>query len=234
MGGLTMYTVLFILAIIIIFNVWKVFNADNTRQSLLAQYKLDEMYISLEDSSLFGIKFDEEKIILGAVGREKIYSFAQIAAVEVVENGVTLNKTNRGSQLLGTVVGGLILGPLGAVIGGLSASSRSLGRIQQLALKIFVDDRQIPVFTILFFQSSNRKGENPGADRVSRAREQLDRIHAQIVNAMRQVQQRPVLNSHGSGASDLKMLWEMKQAGALTEEEFAVQKSRLLGQGVQT
>jgi len=225
-----MYTVLFILAIIIIFNVWKVFNADNTRQSLLAQYKLDEMYISQEDSSLFGIKFDEEKIILGNVGREKIYSFAQIAAVEVVENGVTLNKTNRGSQLLGTVVGGLILGPLGAVIGGLSASSRSLGRIQQLALKIFVDDRQIPVFTILFFQSSNRKGENPGADRVSRAREQLDRIHAQIVNAMRQVQQRPVLNSPGTGASDLKILWEMKQAGALTEEEFAVQKSRLLGQ----
>ena len=227
-----MYTVLFILAIIVIFNVWKVFNVENTRQSILAQYKLDEMYISQEDSSLFGIKFDEEKIILGNVGREKIYSFAQIAAVEVVENGVTLNKTNRGSQLLGTVVGGLILGPLGAVIGGLSASSRSLGRIQQLALKIFVDDRQIPVFTILFFQSSNRKGENPGADRVSRAREQLDRIHAQIVNAMRQVQQRPVLNSPGTGASDLKILWEMKQAGVLTEEEFAVQKSRLLGQGV--
>jgi hypothetical protein len=52
-----MYTVLFILAIIVIFNVWKVFNVENTRQSILAQYKLDEMYISQEDSMILAFWF---------------------------------------------------------------------------------------------------------------------------------------------------------------------------------
>jgi hypothetical protein len=47
-----------------------------------------------------------------ANGKEKFvyrrYTFSQISSVEVVENGVTVTQTNRGSQLFGVAVGALL------------------------------------------------------------------------------------------------------------------------------
>ncbi|MGA7341157.1 MAG: SHOCT domain-containing protein [Terracidiphilus sp.] len=199
-----------------------------TRQRLLSQHRLRDLYISPRDSSLVGLNFEEQKMILGAGKREKVYDFALISSVEVIENGVTLTSTNRGSQVLGAVVGGLF-GPAGAVIGGLSGSSRTRGRLRGITLKIFVDDQANPVCAIPFFWDESSKGTDPDEPRARQARENVDRFHAYVLNAMRQAQKQGSPNLPTASASELRMLWEMKLAGALTEEEFMQQKSRLLG-----
>jgi len=145
-----------------------------------------------------------------------------------VERPLTVTSTNRGSQLLGSAVGGL-LGPLGAVVGGLSGSSRSRGRLRRLTLKIFVDDYAKPVHAISFFRDGSSKGTDPDEPRVRDAREKADRFHAHVLNAMRQAKKQASSGPPTSSASELRTLWEMKQAGALTEEEFVQQKSHLLG-----
>jgi len=209
---------------------WDQSNEDaTTKQRLLSQHRLKDLFVSPKDLSLIGLNFDEQKIVLSAGKRETVYDFDQICSVEVLENGVTLTSTNRGSQVLGSVSGGLALGGVGAVIGGLSASSRSRGRLRGITLKIFVDDQANPVYAIPFFWDKSSKGTDPDEPRAKQSRETVDRFHAHLLNAMRQAQKQAGTNSSGANASELRALWEMKLAGALTEEEFAQQKSRLLG-----
>jgi hypothetical protein len=202
-------------------------------QRLQSKYKIDEIYASSEDWSFVGIGFDEHKIILGSGNYEAAYDFAQIASIEVIENGTTVTQTNRGSQLLGAAVGGLAFGAVGAVVGGLSGSSRSRGRIRAISLKVTVDDRLRPVHKICFLACSDEKGLDPDDLIARQARERVDRVHAHIFNAMRQVQARPRIVPVASVADQLQKLWDMMQAGILTEGEFAQQKARLLGQSGQ-
>jgi len=62
-------------------------------------------------------------------------------------------------------------------------------------------------------------------------------MHAQLLNAMRRAEQKSAQYSHqpvvpqANHVDALGKLWEMKQAGALTDAEFAAQKSILLGGG---
>ena len=202
--------------------------ATEAMQRVQSIYKIDEIYVSSEDRSLVGISFDEHKIILGSGNQEAAYDFAQIASVEVVENGTTVTQTNRGSQLLGAAVGGLAFGAVGAVVGGLSGSSRSRGRLRGISLKVIVDDRLRPVHMICFLQSSDEKGLDPDDLLARKAQGSVDRVHAHILNAMRQAQAGPKIVPVAPVADQLQKLWDMKQAGILTEDEFAQQKARLL------
>src|SRR3954463_9667577 len=94
--------------------------AEQRRDVLSQHYAMDEIYVSTVDGSSIGINFASERVLLGQRAQETEYSFDQIAAVEVQENGATVSTTNRGSQLAGAAIGGLALGGVGALIGGLS------------------------------------------------------------------------------------------------------------------
>lgn len=52
--------------------------------------------------------------------------FSAVLEAEIVVDGKTVTKTSRGSQAVGVVVGAVLAGGLGAVIGGLSASSSTI------------------------------------------------------------------------------------------------------------
>jgi hypothetical protein len=194
-----------------------------------SRYKIDEIYVSVADRSLVGIGFDSHKIILGAGNFDAAYNFSQIVAVALVENGTTVTQTSRGSQLLSAAVGGVAFGAVGAIVGGLSGSSRSRERLRGIALKVTVDDRLRPVHTIIFLRSSNKNGLDPGGLLAKLALSSVNRFHAHILNAMRQAQAKVAVAPVAFAPDDLQKLWDMKQAGILTEEEFAGQKARLLG-----
>lgn len=78
----------------------------------------------------------------------KLIDYKDIVESHLIENGDTITKTSRTSQIGGMLVGGALLGAGGAIIGGLSGKKNSSTVIKSLELKIIVDDLNNPVITI--------------------------------------------------------------------------------------
>lgn len=97
--------------------------------------------IAINDSSsyLYLIKRVGGRII------QKKYDFKDIIGAEIIENGESVTKVSRGSQIGRAVAGGVLLGGVGAVIGGLTAKTKSHEKIKSLVLEIIVSDMSNPI-----------------------------------------------------------------------------------------
>jgi hypothetical protein len=183
--------------IVIAVKQYKVARLTRARvMSKLSKYKTQQSYLSNDDLSFVGLNFDDRRIVIGSSGREGVYNFAQISGVEMVENNTTISQTNRGSQALGAAVGGLAFGGLGALVGGLSASSRSRGRLSGIVLKVIVDDNVHPVYSICFLRYFGKKGLDRNGVIAKQALSTAERFHAHVTNAMRRASRAaPVLDA---------------------------------------
>lgn len=85
--------------------------------------------------------------------RSKVFYYNDLISVEIIEDTVTVSKTNRGSQLIGAGIGGALLGGTGAVIGGLSGKKTGSTEIKNVTLRIVIDDENNSVFDLPFLES---------------------------------------------------------------------------------
>ena len=100
------------------------------------------------------IDVDNKKIVVidsvyGKIARTEI-PFASLIAAEVVRDGDSITKTNRGSPVLGAVVGGVLLGPAGLLLGGLTGSKRTRERVERLTLRLTTNNLVEPVHEVVF------------------------------------------------------------------------------------
>ena len=159
---------------------------------------------------------------------------SQILAVEIVEDGETIVRTSRAGQAGGMAVGGLLLGGVGAVVGGLSASQRHQSKVNSIKLRLIVDDAAKPEIWVKFLDfSADRTGSL-----YRQFRQFADDWHARFkVMIERAQRQAPplapppaaaVLPPGGDVVGQLERLAALRSAGHLTEEEFVLQKRSLL------
>lgn len=121
-----------------------------------------------------GVAIDAERdkfAISYGPNNTKVFGFADLVAVEVLRNGSSVHKTNRGSQVAGAAVGAVLLGPVGLLLGGLTGSKRSEEKIDRLSLKVFTNDLVNPVHEIVFFNIPKSK---PDSLVVKQASQELD------------------------------------------------------------
>jgi len=97
-----------------------------------------------------------DKNINGFITR--IISYRDVLSSEIIEDGVSIIKTERASQLGGALVGGILFGGLGAVVGGLSGAKTSgTDKVRKIELHIIVNDTQKPLHVISFLEKEVRK-----------------------------------------------------------------------------
>lgn len=108
----------------------------------------------INEESTKAIILDEQnkKIHLFSLIENKIlsYRFDDVIQSEVIIDNSTVITTNRGKQVLGGVVGGLIAGVPGMIIGGLSSGQKESENIKDVELKLTINDMSNPIFKINF------------------------------------------------------------------------------------
>jgi len=144
----------------------------------------NSLFTSKYDHGIIGIDRNGREIILGTLADPIFVPFANLIDAEVITGNVSITKTNRGSQVLGAAVGDLVLGPVGLLTGGLSASKRSRDKLADLAVKVTVEDWDKPVHVVRFLKTGS-KGADPNHRSIKPIVEQVDRLYANLVMAMR-------------------------------------------------
>ena len=164
--------------------------------------------------------------------------YRDVLSSEIIEDGETVTKTSRGSQIGGALIGGLALGGVGAIIGGLSGSTKSAEKISKVALMVTINEVSNPVHYVMLLDEGNGCTKSGDVYKQAMGKAQLWHGKMQVLirqadeedrrqeqeNAMKTV----ATVSPASLADELAKLGELRDKGVLTEAEFASQKAKLL------
>ena len=181
-------------------------------------------------------------LVLVGPGSHEIFNYSDIIEVSYEENGSQLYTKSAGRTVGGAIVGGVLMGGAGAVVGGLSGASKQNKEIKNMDIKILLRSKS-RTSCVLHFKD---------VDRVLKTKEEADRklyetyvqnanqakdVLSVIIDDAKQasapiaqpITQSVVAPASSSVADELAKLAKLKADGILTDEEFRVQKSKLLG-----
>ena len=181
-------------------------------------------------------------LVLVGPGHHEIINYSDIIEVSYEENGSQLYTKSAGRTIGGAIVGGVLMGGAGAVVGGLSGASKQNKEIKNMDIKILLRST-IRTSCVLHFKDVDRVLKTKeDADRklyekyVKNANQAKDVLSVIIDNAKQvstptaqPIAQPVVAPASSSVADELAKLAKLKADGILTDEEFRVQKSKLLG-----
>lgn len=162
-------------------------------------------------------------------------SFRYIKSNELIESevmidGKTVTKTSRASQFAGVAVGAVLLGGVGAIVGGLSGKTITEEKAKGVKLKIVVNDINNPFHVIDFIEMTNA-GSTPPKMALGEAKEWHELLSTIIkINERDAKEQGEKQASVGSSSmsEEIRSLSELKNSGALSEEEFQEAKAKLI------
>ncbi len=167
-----------------------------------------------------------------------LVTYQNLLSCEIIEDGNSITKTSRLSQLGGAAVGGLLLGGLGAIVGGLSGSKTTSREIDHITLSIIINDTENPVRTIKFLEGKIKRNSIEHTDLLKKAKHWHSIIEILIKKAdtedkvTEQNELKSAIlgtkNSALSLADELSKLVSLRDSGILTNEEFTQQKTKLL------
>ncbi len=192
--------------------------------------------------SLYTVAFDNDhQKVLYLVGQSpKIFNYEDIISVQLLEEDQTVSQKSTGRTVGGALVGGALAGGAGAIIGGLSGSSKNLKLHSSVKVKILLRNTSTPSITIDCFNASTMTFDGkPVKDGsvehnyiykqgLGHAKYIVDFISVIIDAVDRAHNTTSPQVSSGSTADELAKLAHLKEKGVLTEEEFAEQKKKLL------
>lgn len=194
-----------------------------------------DAYVTPDLEQVIAIDHDGRRIAIGPLAAPIEVSWSDVASCEVERNGQSITATNRGSQVMGAAVGGLLLGPAGLLLGGLTGSKRNVQKVSELSLKVMIDHRAAPIHRIIFVKMPG-DGVKPESAMLKPIVDRIEHFHALLSNAIRSedrarvgVSQAPAISEGPS--EQIERLWALHQSGAITADEYAAAKGRLLTGG---
>jgi hypothetical protein len=238
--------IVIIIVAVIIGVIIQVANTNQKKKTMedaikaLPEFSVSQQIMSCDGSSGIAVDQGRKKICLIAntmSTSNRIVSYKDILSVELFEDGDSITKTSRSSQVGGALVGGLLLGGAGAIIGGLSGKTRTSDKVKQIDLRIIVNDPNTPLHDIKFLNLESKKDSVIYKNAMQSARHWHGVLEVLIKSADSElhpgiapgpVQPMASNSSTNSVADELKKLGELKHGGLLTEEEFQSQKRKLL------
>lgn len=211
---------------------------DTLKEAFIATHEGWDVYTSPfngQEPIVLAIGRTDRRLAVGNLAHPHEVSWSEISEVEIERNGASLVQTNRGSQAMGAAVGAVLLGPMGLLLGGLTGSQRSVQRVNDLTLRVVIDNQSEPVHRVQFFKHGG-KGVKPDSSILKEPVHQIEKFQALIANAIRTERNERTDRSHSlPGTANVEdrisQLWQLKQSGALSDKEFNTAKASLLTDG---
>ena len=221
---------------VIAFLIWRSIYISKQRQGLAQKFSnIDGFNPSQQvvgKNGRAGFAIDEVAQQVCVIRRQadkiefRVLPYSDLVSSEICENGETVTKTSRTSQ-----VGGALLGGVGAVIGGLSGKTKSSQQITGLTLRVVVNDIKIPVYELTFMEVDLKVKK--GGFLYAAVEKEAYRWHSTISVLIKQADAEAKKASHkaggtGSVADELAKLAQLKKDGAITQSEYDKQKAKVL------
>ena len=212
---------------------------DAMKQALLNVPDFSPSMKILGIKNLFTFATDNEhhKILYMAGTTSQIYNYEDIISVEFIENNHIISKKSTGRTIGGAIVGTVVAGGVGAIVGGLSGSSKQQNLHSSVLVKILLRNNTVPSIELTCFDAKSMTPDGkPVKDDdlyyrqgLNQARRITDTLTVIIdaVDRATEAQQQNMSNG-GSVAEEIAKLAVLKEKGILSEEEFMKQKSKLL------
>jgi len=238
--------VLFMIAVVVVMAIVQLVKTSERKQEMesnlksLPDFNPTQQVMGCDGNSGLAVDEPQKKICLitnnGTSVSQRIIYYKDILSVELFEDGTSITKTVRTSQIGGAIVGGLLLGGVGALAGGLSGKTETSGKVKRIDLRLIVNDTNAPLHDVAFMNVEGKKEGIIYTQAIQVARrwhgivevliKRVDSEEKSLQNSERQIQ--PAL-PNASVADEIKKLAELHHSGVLTSDEFQQQKSRLLG-----
>ncbi|MDR3471602.1 MAG: SHOCT domain-containing protein [Devosia sp.] len=187
-------------------------------QAFRARFAGWEVFESSVDRSFLAINFDAERINIGHLCAAREYPFSALRSAEVIQDGgVTYTNPLDKPRHLGPTDYGILRA--------VESPTTTIKTVGELLLRVTVDDPQTPVYDITFVRVGGL-GADPSQPAFRTVAAAAERYRALLTNAIARAQ--PSSAGPTGDVDRLKQLWDLKQAGALTEDEYAAQKAKLL------
>jgi len=235
-----------VMIIFIIIAAIKLINTSQNKKEMeedlnhLTNFDATQKFMGVDGIS--GIAIDEDKkeiCIIKKKGNDfalDVISYNDLLSSEIFEDGKTITRSSRASQLGSALIGGLAFGGIGAIVGGLSGSKTSTHKVSKVDLRITINKTNAPIHDVNFmnFEGKGTEIVYPGA--IQRARHWHSLLEVIIsrtdaedkLNENRINQNATETVVYSSVADELSKLVDLKNQGIITEEEFASQKTKLL------
>lgn len=219
-------------------------NLHNTERGLEG-FSISQKYVSSDmDTSILLDEVNKKVCIIYSKLQDKIIlDYKDILESEIIEDGNTITKTSRSSQIGGALLGGVLLGGVGAIIGGLSGEKSTDKEIVRVDLKIVINNTKMPVHVINFLIDESvdpmngkpfgiKKESTKYKDTISK----VNHWHSLISVLIRQAddadkktqEEKSNQTSSNSLIDELKKLSDLFKDGVITEREYTELKETLL------
>ena len=147
----------------------------------LTDFDPSDVLVSRENLAGVAIDLSRRKLLLADEQKLRQFSVGQIISCEILEDEVQLAFVNRGSQLIRGAVGGIAFGGVGAAVGALSASRRSVDNVKKVVLRFVTDDFDQPNHDVVLLDwSFRKKGLKRGNPIYRMALDQAELWHGRV------------------------------------------------------
>jgi hypothetical protein len=211
-------------------------SAMEAKLASLSDFTPTQKFMGCDGRTGIAIDEDRKKVCLIIFQSEdslaSLFSYKDLLASEIFEDGSTITSTSRSSQAGGALIGALALGGVGAIIGGLSGKTTSTHKVRRVDLRITVNSTNTPLYDITFMDTEGPKDGIVYSVAMQQARHWHGLLSVLIRRADTEdasVKSSPSVAAF-SVSDEIRKLSQLRDEGLLSEEEYSQQKARLLGQ----
>ena len=118
---------------------------------------MDAFFVCEKKVGGLQIDFSHQLWKKGGMFPSKIYRFDDILNCEIINDGSSVYKTKSGSMVGRAAIGAVVFGPIGVIIGGLTAKRAQQSFCSELCVNITVNDYSHPIVRITLISSRTQR-----------------------------------------------------------------------------